>query len=100
MGITQGSCVIRFLQLKQEDLDQRKMKEDEDTMATLESLELKAAGPTADAGLRTVKFRISGDELDSENIQFIGKFTNRIKFILCNLTLRRCTEILSEPRKL
>uniref|UniRef100_A0A0A9YQC0 Tether containing UBX domain for GLUT4 n=1 Tax=Lygus hesperus TaxID=30085 RepID=A0A0A9YQC0_LYGHE len=73
MGITQGSCVIRFLQLKQEDLDQRKMKEDEDTMATLESLELKAAGPTADAGLRTVKFRISEDELDAENIQFIGE---------------------------
>lgn len=73
MGITQGSCVVRFIQLRQEDLDDRKVKEDEDTLATLESLELKNIGTTGDTGAKSVHFKIDEDELDQENIQFIGE---------------------------
>lgn len=73
LGVNEGSCILRFLQLKQEDLDQRKMRDDDDTLMTLESLEMKAAGPTADSGARSVHFRLSESEVDPENVQFIGE---------------------------
>ncbi|XP_014244588.1 uncharacterized protein LOC106663885 isoform X1 [Cimex lectularius] len=56
LGITRGTCFLRFLQLKQEDLDQRKMKDDNVSQGTLESLELIASGPATDVGARTVQF--------------------------------------------
>ncbi|BET02149.1 tether containing UBX domain for [Nesidiocoris tenuis] len=72
MGVVHGPCLIRFHQVKQEDLDQRKMIEDVDAMTTLESLDFKAT-TAADAGVKSVHFKIDEDELDMENIHFIGE---------------------------